>query len=919
MRPIPAVFLLAVLLSAALVACSPKSASSEPNSTAIATGTSATPGPDSTPADQPLAATSTPSVGATADEAPDLSIPSVPRKSIRFRVQVPENTPPGDSVYLMVHSVDIEFNTDHVELQPDGAGFYSGEVSVDEGGLLRYAYDRWDGEGCCEMRNITREALFTGDPTGYRLLHVVPGQDLVEDVVPQWNDLQVEFDQVEVSGRVIDAESNEPLMDVEVTIGGIHVATGFDGKFTVPGIAPGQQRVVAYTVKGNYGTAQQEFEQGADRVDGLEIRLKRAEIMRVEFLAHLPPKTPADSGIFISGNLWQLGGRPAGPNRPAVPSGISMPIMSRNGNVARFAVDLPVGAYVEYFYTLGSDVVTEGHENDRRYRSFVVGGQDATRTDAVTYWGNEGWPLVTIRVDVPVNTPNGVPVYLRTGPTNRMNQTGPTQWVTVVGSHPSGSEYRYGISLGDDMHGTDGSPDLDETGDRSFTISGESTEIAIKVSKWTDLPDPTLRDDRNGLTVKFRLSVPNDTPDGATIVITGDRPALGAKGTTMQPVPGNPWLYEAKVNFGHDGPLRYRYTETQTGFTSDDLSVQTDFHGQEMNDFVTSWDGAPTEAREGWVSGIFTPDFWSEAFLPSSASAFDAAREANGEWVVISSVWSFGQIQPEPFLESRPVRIWTVLTPIEDIRAQAAVAREKGLKVFLGPQMNPEVIPNWQDETVSAGSREWWDQWLEQAETQWMWNAVVAEEIEAEMLMLPGYVFHVFPPPFFFLEPEYVPEFDLKVQDLIGKVRNVYSGKILISGGQTDYDFPGLADYVGVTTYDLGVPELPADASFADLQGYYAPLFEAKVDPLWERWGKPVMFYTIHAPSKPQEGDEFGQLFQAAAYEAMFQQIAIRPHVIGSFTWAFDMVGAWQFETDGVRDRAAEAVMAKWYELLGGS
>ena len=818
----------------------------------------------------------------------------------------------------MVHSVDIEFNTAHVELEPEGPGIYSGEVSVPEGGLVRYAYDRWNGEGCCEARNVTREALFTGEPVGYRLLHVVPGQDLVEDVVPQWNDLKAEFDQAEVSGRVVDANSNEPLMDVEVTVGGVHVATGFDGRFTVPGVAQGHQRVVAYTVKGDFVTAQEELELGADGVNGLEIRLERAETVRVEFVAHLPSETPAAAGVFIAGNLWQLGGRPAGTNRPAVPSDIGMPIMSRSGEMVTFAIDLPVGAYVEYFYTLGSDLAKEGHENSGRHRSFVVGPQDTSRTDAVSYWGNEGWPLVTLQVDVPENTPAGVPVYMRTGPTTRMNQTGPTQWVAVVGSHPPGSEFRYTISLGDDMNGIDGSPGLDETGFRAFTVPVESTEVAVKVSKWANLPDPALRDDRNGLTVKFRLSVPLDTPEGATIVVSGDRPALGANGTTMRSVPGNRWLYEADVNFDHDGLLRYRYTVTETGFSSDELSVQTAFHGQEVNDFITSWSGTPASTRDGWISGIYMPDFWSKAFLPSSASAFDAALEANGEWVAISSVWSFGQIQPEPFLESRPVRIWTVLTPIEDIRAQAAVAREKGLKVFLAPQMNPEVHPNWQDETVSAGSREWWDQWLEQAETQWMWNAIVAEEIGAELLMLPGYVFHVFPPPFFFHDQEYVPEFDLKVQELIGKVREVYSGKILISGGQTDYDFPGLADYVGVTTYDLGIPVLPADASFADLQGHYAPAFEQKVDPLWERWGKPVLFYTIHAPAKPRDGDEFGQLFQAAAYEAMFQQIAARPYVTGAFTWAFDMVGAWQFQTGGVRDRAAEAVMAKWFELLSG-
>jgi hypothetical protein len=234
--------------------------------------------------------------------------------------------------------------------------------------------------------------------------------------------------------------------------------------------------------------------------------------------------------------------------------------------------------------------------------------------------------------------------------------------------------------------------------------------------------------------------------------------------------------------------------------------------------------------------------------------------------------------------------------------------------------MNPEVHPNWQDETVSAGSAEWWDLWLTEAEAQWMWNAIIGEEIGAEMLMLPGYVFHVFPPTGFFEDPEgYAPQFDLAVQGLIGKVREVYSGKILISGGQTDYDFPGLADYVGVTTYDIGVPnDLPADASFNELTGYYEPRFEEKVDALYARWHKPVLFYTIHAPAKAQDGDPFGELFQAAAYEALFRLIYQRPHVTGSFTWSYSMNGGSQFLTDGVRGRTAEAVMAKWHEVLSG-
>jgi hypothetical protein len=259
-----------------------------------------------------------------------------------------------------------------------------------------------------------------------------------------------------------------------------------------------------------------------------------------------------------------------------------------------------------------------------------------------------------------------------------------------------------------------------------------------------------------------------------------------------------------------------------------------------------------------------------------------------------------------------------VLTPLDDIRAQARVAHESGLKVFLSPQMNPEVHTGWGDQTVSARSREWWARWLVEAEAQWMWNAIVAEDIGAEMLMLPGYVFHVFPPASFFDDPEYAPEFDQAVQELIAKVREVYSGKIFVSGSQREYDFPGLADYVGVTTYDLGLPELPASATFEELHEYYEGRFEENVDAIWQRWGKPVLFYTVHTPAKPQEGDPFGQLFQAAGLEAIFQEIAERPYVVGAFSWSFDMVGASHFASDGVRGRAAEAVLAKWYALLAG-
>ncbi len=238
----------------------------------------------------------------------------------------------------------------------------------------------------------------------------------------------------------------------------------------------------------------------------------------------------------------------------------------------------------------------------------------------------------------------------------------------------------------------------------------------MAVTRWRSRPDTTARAPDGGLDVTFRLSLPPSTPGESTIRITGDRPAIGTSGTVMAPVEGNPWLYEATVHFGHDGPLNYRYSIDGTDLTSKEFSVTTDYDGQEVDEWVALWTGTdsldqPTipVARDEWMSGVYPPDFWQPSFRPESGSVFAAALDDNANWVAISSVWSFGRIRPDPVIESRPLLTWTVLTPIDDIRDQARLAHDLGLKVFLAPQQNPEVQTDWREETSRAGTPEWWD------------------------------------------------------------------------------------------------------------------------------------------------------------------------------------------------------------------
>ncbi len=207
---------------------------------------------------------------------------------------------------------------------------------------------------------------------------------------------------------------------------------------------------------------------------------------------------------------------------------------------------------------------------------------------------------------------------------------------------------------------------------------------------------------------------------------------------------------------------------------------------------------------------------------------------------------------------------------------------------------------------------------MAEAKRLWLWNAIVAEEIGAEVLVLPGYFFHVFAPPFFYETEEYAAEFDEKVADLISKVREVYSGKLIVSGGVREFDFPSLADLVGVTTYDTGHPDLPHDSTMDEWHSAYDVLFADKVDPIYQRWGKPVFLYTIHFPLLRDDPDPMGQSSQARQLEGLFQALESRPWVAGTLSWSYFMIDAPLNPDDGVRARLAEAVLAKYYGIFTG-
>ncbi|HVV87059.1 MAG TPA: hypothetical protein VHE35_28665, partial [Kofleriaceae bacterium] len=358
------------------------------------------------------------------------------------------------------------------------------------------------------------------------------------------------------------------------------------------------------------------------------------------------------------------------------------------------------------------------------------------------------------------------------------------------------------------------------------------------------------------------------------------------------------------------------------GGRSPDVTWTPAYAGQASDDAVPAWSTSPLPAggtRPGYMAGAYLPDYWSPTFATLSAPVFDRLRARGIGWVALSSVWSYGRLQPVPTLEPRPRLAWSVATPREELRAQAALARARGLDVVLAPQWNMELSPGGMDALVAPKSAAWWDAWLAEAERFWLWNASLAEELHAGALLLPGPVFHVYFGPGAYGSPDDERAFDARVRALVAKVRAVYHGKLIISGGVTSFDFPGDADLVGFTTFDLGRPDLPPDATVEQWAAAYEQRFVERVDPLHARWGKPVFAYTVHASRDERDPDPSGEVAQARQLEAIMRAIAARPWIAGSLAWGYTMIDAPAIPSDGVRGRTAEAILVRDYRALTGS
>ena len=852
--------------------------------------------------DSSPATSAPPSGGETIRE--DEEAASLPLREIAFSVTAPPETDRmwvrilGPSEYDFLRSVELQQGTD---------GLWTANVPLEEGGLVRYRYDRAREDGVGPREEL-REAPHQQLRTIFRLLVVSPDLGEVQDTVAMWNDARIEAPTAEVRGRVLDADTREPIGDLEVEVAGMHGATAYDGVFRMLAVPLGAQRVTVHAADGRYRAASVAVEV-VDGMTEVEILVQEARPIDVSFTVTLPEGTPPWAEVKLEGTAEQAGAWHL--HAPDLPESLVTPALAREGDTARLTLTLYEGQHLLYRYNLGMvGVNTERAEDGRSVvRQFIV-GEGANREDRVAAWALPNLEPTILRVRVPANTPPDIPVNLQIGPSHWLTPVD-GEWRAVLYGFPGDTmRLRYNLGAGGE-HGRDGSPETDDEGYR-VVVLGESEEIVHDITSWDGLDGADALGSGERGEVLVRLSVsPED--EGRDLVLGGDPPF---RGVPLAPLPGNPSVYLASVQAeaGEYGVAVSGCATARAGSAEAPHTVAVRFTTQTVDLWSSGCDGQPdTPARDAvYVAGTYTPDLFSPDYLRTTDETYAAAEAARSNLVAISGVLSYGQIDPLPTLEARGIFAGAVRTPRSSALFQAEAAAEHGLEVLVAPQFNMEMTGN-REALNGQHSIEWWGAWLRLAEEHWLSHAVLAAEVDAAMLLLPGPFFHVYFPPDW-LDGETRAFLETGITDLVERVREVYSGTLLMSGSQREYAFLDGADMLGVTTYDLSHPELGPEATLGEWAAAYEALFRERVDPIHARWRKPVFFYTIHVPSVAAPEDPGGQYQQALQLEAIFRAIEARPWISGSMSWAWFMQPAPDAPNDGIRGRLGEAVQAKWFE-----
>lgn len=493
------------------------------------------------------------------------------------------------------------------------------------------------------------------------------------------------------------------------------------------------------------------------------------------------------------------------------------------------------------------------------------------------------------------------------------------------------------------------------------TTASAASSQSIKKAKFKQL-QPVM----TSYTIAFTVQVPQNTPKH-TVVYLQIREGLNEWGRNlkMEKKAGNIWHLKADLRDFKNKEIGYRYLRNNWGFVgAEEFSPDSKTASRKVlvakkpkniNDTVEKWRWLPkgefvmptisTDAGnaafvsrvndEKYQKGALFVDFWWGNFFDLLNSVHARLKEKGFQWIEVAPPWDYKQVNPVPIITSEG---FGHTYSNDELDFHLKKMKADGFKVYMASQICCA------DTSKASFSKEWWDAWFSEYEKYAMYFVNKANKYNVEFLNITGDWVVVA------ASPDKRPaDYKEKLEAIYSKVKSAYKGKLgrsLFIGGEIGSNIPDIwpntdsmpfmeqADFIGINWW-VGLTD-KNNPTQEELNANVKKLFDLRLKPLYEKYGKPIILQQVAYPSidggltgKAGVDDVATALWelysdkyeldleeQAMGFEAIMKNVAETSYIIGIYPftyWPDDFPLTKEYN---VRGKPAEEVLSQWYKAI---
>ena len=319
-----------------------------------------------------------------------------------FRAEVPLH---NEEQILYLDILDevtgLALNPARFELDRDDDTHYSLHLSIAKGTFLKYRYLRKSVIPLVEYNAQDQQVRYRS--------YYVDGPAEIKDFVAGWQDTVYHGPTGRLQGQVFDGQTNAPLSNMMISVGGYQIVSSEDGTFGIDHLPIGTHLISVFSKDGDYLPFQQGVLIAEESLTPATIRLKPLKMVQVQFNVEMPANFATQMPVRIVGNIAILGNTFEDLRGGVNVLASKAPVMQKSAQEGKYTLllKLPAGLDLRYKYTLGDGFWNAELDSSGKFRvrQLIVPDHDIVIDDTIAAWEVPETKPITFTVDVPENIP----------------------------------------------------------------------------------------------------------------------------------------------------------------------------------------------------------------------------------------------------------------------------------------------------------------------------------------------------------------------------------------------------------------------------------------------------------------------------------------------------------------------------------